>query len=597
MALVTLLDVHLTFGDRPLLDGAAFAVQANERIGLIGRNGTGKSTLLRIIAGRIQPDDGALQVRDGLRIGFVEQETELAPAPTIGESLAAGIPGDRWTFQARLNEYMDRLDLAPNRPLDTASGGERKRAALARALALDPELLLLDEPTNHLDIAGIERLEELLTKVRACIVVTHDRAFLDRVATRIVELDRGVLRSYPGNFGAYEARKNDELAAEEVANRRFDKFWAQEEVWIRKGVEARRTRNEGRVKRLERLRLERAERRDRLGNINLTMDAGQSSGRLVAELVDVTKGFGDQPIVDELSLRIMRGDRIGLIGPNGAGKSTLIRIILGALAPDSGSVRLGSNVQVAYFDQLREQLDPESTVADTISPGSDWVDLGTQRKHVMSYLADFLFSAQRAKAPIKMLSGGERNRLLLARLFARPANLVVLDEPTNDLDIESLELLEEKLQGYGGTLLLVSHDRRFLDNVVTQTLAAEGSGVWRQYVGGYADWLRQRPAPASTPNEPPRSQAPARRTKPRTKLSYKEERELSALPQEIQALEQEQHDLTARLSSAEHHRKGAELVRLDIQRAHDIAQLLEAKFARWEELEQLLAATGAGPRS
>ena len=317
----------------------------------------------------------------------------------------------------------------------------------------------------------------------------------------------------------------------------------------------------------------------------------------MAELVDVTKGFGDEPIVDELSLRIMRGDRIGLIGPNGAGKSTLIRIILGALAPDSGSVRLGSNVQVAYFDQLREQLDPERTVADTISPGSDWVELGTQRKHVMSYLADFLFSAQRAKAPIKMLSGGERNRLLLARLFARPANLVVLDEPTNDLDIESLELLEEKLQGYGGTLLLVSHDRRFLDNVVTQTLAAEGSGVWRQYVGGYADWLRQRPAPASTPNERPRSQAPARRTKPRTKLSYKEERELSSLPQEIQALEQEQHDLTARLSSAEHHRKGAELVRLDIQRAHDIAQLLEAKFARWEELEQLLAATSAGPRS
>ena len=597
MALVTLLDAHLAFGDRPLLDGAALAVQANERIGLIGRNGTGKSTLLRVIAGRVQPDDGALQVRDGLRIGFVEQEPELETAPTLGESLAAGIPGDRWTFQARLNEYMDRLDVVPGRPLATASGGERKRAALARALALEPELLLLDEPTNHLDIAGIERLEELLLKVRACIIVTHDREFLDRVATRIVELDRGVLRSYPGNFAAYEARKSDELAAEEVANRRFDKFWAQEEVWIRKGVEARRTRNEGRVKRLERLRLERAERRDRLGNVNLTMDAGQSSGRLVAELIDVTKRFGDTPIVDRLSLRIMRGDRIGLIGPNGAGKSTLIRIILGTLAPDSGSVRLGSNVQIAYFDQLREQLDLERTVVDTISPGSDWVEIGTQRKHVMSYLGDFLFSAQRAKAPIKMLSGGERNRLLLARLFARPANLVVLDEPTNDLDIESLELLEEKLQGYGGTLLLVSHDRRFLDNVVTQTLAAEGGGAWRQYVGGYADWLRQRPARASTPTEHPRTQAPAPRTKPKTKLSYKEERELSSLPQEIQALEQEQHDLTARLSSAEHHRKGAEGVRLDIQRAHDIAQLLEEKFARWEELEQLRAATSAAPRS
>jgi ABC transport system ATP-binding/permease protein len=597
MALVTVLDAHLAFGDRPLLDGAAFAVQTNERIGLIGRNGTGKSTLLRVISGRVQLDDGVLQVRDGLRIGFVEQEPELEPAQTLGESLAAGIPGERWTFQARLNEYMDRLGLEPDRPLDTASGGERKRAALARALALDPELLLLDEPTNHLDIAGIERLEELLAKVRACIVVTHDRTFLDRVVTRIVELDRGVLRSYPGNFAAYEARKSDELAAEEVANRRFDKFWAQEEVWIRKGVEARRTRNEGRVKRLEQLRLERAERRARLGNVNLTMDAGQSSGRLVADIVDVSKRFGERPIVDRLSLRIMRGDRIGLIGPNGAGKSTLIRIILGELAPDSGSVRLGSNVQVAYFDQLREQLDPERTVADTISPGSDWVELGTQRKHVMTYLADFLFSAQRAKAPIKMLSGGERNRLLLARLFARPANLVVLDEPTNDLDIESLELLEEKLQGYGGTLLLVSHDRRFLDNVVTQTLAAEGGGVWRQYVGGYADWLRRRPAPASTPDERPRTAAPAPRTKPKTKLSNKEERELSALPQEIQALEQEQHDLTARLSSAEHHRRGAELVRLDIQRARDIEQLLEAKFARWEELEQLRAATSAAPRS
>jgi ABC transport system ATP-binding/permease protein len=597
MALVTLLNAHLAFGDRPLLDGAHFAVDANERIGLIGRNGTGKSTLLRVIADRVQLDDGVLQRREGLRIGFVEQEPELIPAATIGESLAASIPGERWTFQARLNEYLHRFGLDAARALDTASGGERKRAALALALTMDPDLLLLDEPTNHLDIAGIEQLEELLMKVRAWIVVTHDRAFLDRVATRIVELDRGVLRSYPGNFAAYEARKSDELADEELANRRFDQFWAQEEVWIRKGVEARRTRNEGRVKRLERLRVERAERRDRLGNINLTLDAGQRSGRLVAELIDVTKSFGGRPIVDQLSLSIMRGDRIGLIGPNGAGKSTLIRIALGALPPDAGSVRLGSNVQVAYFDQLREQLDPERTVADTISPGSDWVELGTQRKHVISYLADFLFPSQRAKAPIKMLSGGERNRLLLARLFARPANFVVLDEPTNDLDIESLELLEEKLQGYSGTLLLVSHDRRFLDNVVTQTLVAEGSGVWRQYVGGYDDWLRQRPAPAGTPNERPRMQASTPRTRTRTKLSYKEERELISLPQEIQALEQEQHDLMARLSSAEHHRKGADLVRLDVQRARDIEQLLEAKFTRWEELEQLLAATSASSQS
>ena len=597
MTLVTLFDAHLAFGDKPLLDGARLTVQADERIGLIGRNGTGKSTLLRLIAARVQLDDGELQRRDGLRIELVEQEPELASAPTLGESLVANVPGERWAFQARLNEYMHRFGLDPTRALATASGGERKRASLTLALTLDPDLLLLDEPTNHLDIAGIERLEELLVKVRACIVVTHDRAFLDRVATRIVELDRGVLRSYPGNFAAYETRKSDEIAAEEIANRRFDKFWAQEEVWIRKGVEARRTRNEGRVKRLERLRVERDERRNRLGDIKLSLDAGKQSGRLVAELTDVTKRFGELTVIDGLSLRIMRGDRIGLIGPNGAGKSTFIRVLLGELAPDTGTVRLGANVEVAYFDQLREQLDPDRTVAETISPGSDWIEIGTQRKHVVSYLADFLFPSQRAKSPVKMLSGGERNRLLLARLFARPANFVVLDEPTNDLDIESLELLEEKLQGYAGTLLLVSHDRRFLDNVVTQTLAAEGGGVWREYVGGYSDWLRQRPEPSLAADNRRTKQASQPRVKPRTKLSYKEERELSSLPQEIEALEREQHDLTVRMSSPEHHRQGADAIRAGLNRAREIEQLLRTKFARWEELEQLRAATATVPKA
>ncbi len=471
-----------------------------------------------------------------------------------------------------------------NKSPDTTSGGERKRAALALALTLEPELLLLDEPTNHLDIDGIATLEDLLVKVPASIVITHDRAFLDRITTRIVELDRGVLRSYPGNFAAYEARKTEELAAEDVMNRRFDKFWAQEEVWIRKGVEARRTRNEGRVKRLERLRVERVERREQLGNVKLSLDAGERSGKLVAELENVSKQFGERTVLRNVSTRIMRGDRVGLIGANGAGKSTLIRVILGQLEPDSGTVRLGTNLQVAYFDQLREQLDEELTVADTISPGSDWVEIGTERKHVTSYLADFLFPTQRAKSPVKMLSGGERNRLLLARLFARPANFIVLDEPTNDLDIESLELLEQKLQEYPGTLLLVSHDRRFLDNVVTQTIASEGDGRWRDYVGGYTDWLAQRPkataAPAKKEQKP--AAAPA---KPRTRMSYKDLRELEALPGEIEALEREQSELNARMSGAEYHKQGPQVMRDDSTRAGEIEELLLAKFARWEALE------------
>jgi ATP-binding cassette subfamily F protein uup len=499
---------------------------------------------------------------------------------------------ERWQMQWRLEEFLHRFGLTGTISPATCSGGERKRAALALALALQPDLLLLDEPTNHLDIEAIERLEELLLKVPAAVVITHDRAFLDQVAIRIVELDRGVLRSYPGSFSAYEQRKDEELAAEDTARRRFEKFWRQEEVWIRKGVEARRTRNEGRVRRLERLRIERAKRRDRLGTMRLALEAGERSGELVAELEGVSKRFGARPLIEGLSMRIMRGDRIGLIGANGAGKSTLIRLLLGELAPDAGTVRLGSRLSVAYFDQLRARLDPDATLAEAISPGSDWVQLGNERKHIVSYLEDFLFTAQRARSPVRMLSGGERNRLLLARLFAGPANLVVLDEPTNDLDIESLELLEQRLQDYAGTLLLVSHDRRFLDNVVTQTLAAEGDGLWREYVGGYSDYLQQR-SPARPARADAAAQAPPLRagrsatvSKTRARLSYKEQRELAGLPDEIETLEREQAQLTARMSAPEYYRQGGEQLRGDNKRLQELEAMLLEKFARWERLEE-----------
>jgi ATP-binding cassette subfamily F protein uup len=576
-------------------------VLEGDRIGLIGRNGTGKSSLLKVIAGRLELDDGAVKRRDGLHVAWVEQEPELPAAVTLRECLAlrGALPDladerERWRIEARLVEFLHRLGL--DEALDPAklSGGERKRAALALAFALVPDLLLLDEPTNHLDIDGITQLEELLLKGPALIVITHDRAFLDRVTTRIVELDRGLLRSYPGNYSAWEMRRATELAAEDTARRRFDKFWAQEETWIRKGIEARRTRNAGRVTRLETLRGERAARRDRLGNVKLTLDAGERSGKLVAELDKVSKRFGDRVIVDQLSTRILRGDRLALIGPNGAGKSTLLRLILGTLAPDSGSVRRGTNLEVAYFDQLREALDPDRTVTETISPGSDWIEVGGTRKHVLSYLGDFLFAPQRAQAPVKTLSGGERNRLLLARLFARPANLLVLDEPTNDLDIESLELLESTLQGYSGTLLLVSHDRAFLDNVVTQSLVAEGDGRWTEYPGGYSDWLALRPKHAQ-PTAPERERVAARAEKPstpRVRLSYKDQRELETLPAMIEALEIEQHALNNHMSSADYHRAGAVQMRTDRLRAEAIEHELAQHFERWSALEQRAKAGG-----
>ncbi|MDH4192256.1 MAG: ATP-binding cassette domain-containing protein [Betaproteobacteria bacterium] len=596
MTLLVLSDAQLAYGMLPLLDRAALVVQEGERIGLIGRNGTGKSSLLGVIAATRILDDGELQTRDGLRVVFVEQEPALPPAATLKESLAergrfaaldeaAHDERERWRRDARLSEYLHRFGLDENAAPGGASGGESKRAALALAFTLDPDLLLLDEPTNHLDIDGIELLETSLLKGPAAVVVTHDRAFLDRVATRIIELDRGLLRSYPGNYSAFERAKSEQIAAEETANRKFDKFWREEEAWIRKGVEARRTRNEGRVRRLEALREQRGARRERLGNVKLAIDAGDRSGKLVAEMKEVGKSFGDRPIVRDFSITIRRGDRIGLIGANGAGKSTLIKLILGELPPDAGEVRLGTNVQVAYFDQMREQLDPDKTVAETISPGGDWIEVGGARKHVMSYLAEFLFAPRRAKSPVRMLSGGERNRLLLARLFAKPANVLVLDEPTNDLDIESLELLESVLQGYGGTILLVSHDRAFLDNVVTQTLAPEGGGVWKEYAGGYADWLRQRSSSTAAASAAASAATGAARARPRAKLSYKESRELEQLPREIETLEAEQRALQTRMIQPGYYQGEAQRVREEQRRATEIETLLIQKLERWESLE------------
>ena len=598
MTLLSLLSAELAYGLTPLLDQAACSLEEGDRVGLIGRNGTGKSTLLNVFAGRTALDDGELQRRDGLRIVTVEQEPELPPADTLFESLRRrgrldGVEDERrrWRAEARLVEFASRFGLDGTIDPARASGGERKRAALALALSLEPELLLLDEPTNHLDISGIEQLEELVLKSPALVFVTHDRWFLDRVATRILELDRGWLRSYPGDYSAYERQKAAELAAEAVGRRKFDQFWAQEEVWIRRGVEARRTRNEGRVRRLEALRNERALRRERIGNIRLAIDASERSGRLVAELSQVSKRYEERVLVTDLDLRLMRGDRLALLGPNGAGKSTLIKLILGLVAPDQGQVRLGTNLQIAYFDQLRAQLDLDKSVADTVSEGSDYVEVNGEKRHISSYLGDFLFPARRAATPVRALSGGERNRLLLARLFAQPANLLVLDEPTNDLDVESLELLEASLQSFRGTLLLVSHDRAFVDNVVTQTLVAEGEGHWQEYPGGYRDWLAQRPArpPLTAAGSPSTRQSPAIASSAapaaRRKLSWKEARELAALPEAITALESEQRALTARMCEPQYFREGAERMRNDRARAAEIETQLSARLERWEYLE------------
>ncbi|HUY03396.1 MAG TPA: ATP-binding cassette domain-containing protein [Rhodocyclaceae bacterium] len=628
--LLTLENAHLAFGHVALLDGAALQIDSGEKIALIGRNGSGKSSLMRALAALSTLDEGVVWRQSGLRLAYVAQERSFDPEASVYETLASGLGGeaglllayheaahavaeeatserlaalqalqeqldhgDGWSLFSRVEQAISRLGLDGDALIGSLSGGGIKRVALGQALTAEPDLLLLDEPTNHLDLDGILWLEALIRDFRGgVLLITHDRSFLDTVATRIIELDRGRLSSYPGSFAAYQERKAAELSAEAQASAKFDKFLAQEEVWIRKGIEARRTRNEGRVRRLEALRLDRAARRERLGSVDLRVARGEQSGKLVAELTGVSKRYGERWVVRDFSCRILRGDKIGLIGPNGAGKTTLIKLILGEIAPDEGGARLGSKLEVAYFDQFRTALDEEAALIDVISPGSEFVEIAGQRKHVISYLGDFLFAPERARSPVKSLSGGERNRLLLARLFAKPANVLVLDEPTNDLDIETLELLESLLQEYTGTLFLVSHDRRFLDNVVTQSIVAEGDGVWREYAGGYEDWLAaKRRAPAAAPSAPatvPHAKQQPRKPE-RTKLSFRETQELAALPERIGALEVEQAAITARLSDATLYRDAPNEGKRLQERLQAIETGLKAALSRWEELESRAA--------
>ncbi|MDF0376682.1 ATP-binding cassette domain-containing protein [Methylophilus sp. YYY-1] len=633
MPLITLKQASLAFGHVPLLDQVNFQLDNKECVGIIGRNGTGKSSMLKVVAGLIKLDDGEYWRDPGSKIAYVPQEPELDAAHDVFTAVAQGLGNvvtqlkeyhdlslqlsqaqeteallDRmqvlqhsleaengWALQSRIESVLSKLGLQADTPIATLSGGWRKRVALAQALVQAPDVLLLDEPTNHLDLEAIVWLEELLLGYQGSVMlITHDRRFLDRLSTRIVELDRGHLTEFTGNYSQYQLKKAELLTVEAQHQAKFDKFLAQEEVWIRKGVEARRTRNEGRVRRLEQLRLDRAARRDRQGQVHLQLDAGERSGKLIAELQEVRMAFGDKVLINRFSTRIMRGDRIGLLGPNGVGKSTLLKLLLGELAPSAGKVQLGTNIQVAYFDQMREQLNPEATLMDTISPGSEYVQIGETRTHVIGYLEDFLFAPQRARSPVKSLSGGERNRLLLARLFARPANVLVLDEPTNDLDIDTLELLENLLQDYAGTLFLVSHDRAFLENTVTQVIAFEGQGKLTEFSGGYDDWLRfsqqreaankpvEKPVPAASS---PVSTNASSNTSTRKKLSFKEQRELEALPAEIEQLEQEQADIQAQFAQGDIYKQAPEQVKQRQERLDEIEALILQKLERWEWLE------------
>jgi len=634
MALLTLLNASLAFGHVALLDHADFSLEGSERIGLIGRNGTGKSSLLKILAGMERADDGQLHVQQGVRIAYVAQEPVLIPEHTIFEAVREGLSEviqwiddythsrgdldtlqgqiesrDGWGWEQRLDETLQRLQLDPNAVVQSLSGGMRKRVALAQALVTRPDVLLLDEPTNHLDLNAITWLEDLLIDFKGSVIaITHDRAFLDCIATRIVELDRGKLRPYPGNYAAYQVQKEEQLAQEAVIQAKADKLLAQEEIWIRKGVEARRTRSQSRITRLQNLRSERAARREKVGNVKMEVASGVPSGKLVAELTDVSKSF-TQPdgsvrtVIQKFTGTLLRGDKIGLLGPNGAGKTTLLKLILGELEADSGEVRRGSKLEVAYFDQMRDALDLNATLEDFISPGSEWIEIGNKRQHVKSYLGDFLFSPARATSPVRSLSGGERNRLLLARLFARPANVLVLDEPTNDLDIETLELLEELLQTYAGTVFLVSHDRAFMDNVVTGIIACESApdqpGFWREYEGSVQDWLiqsqrsqairaqaTQRSAPTAAAAEAVTTvtATPAAATPARNKLSYKEQRELAELPAKIEALEKEQAEARAQLADGSIYQRDPGLAQQLLKRDAEIDDVLLAAMERWEVL-------------
>ncbi|MGB7815598.1 MAG: ATP-binding cassette domain-containing protein [Methylotenera sp.] len=633
MPYITLDNACLAFGHHALLDHAAFQLDAGERVGLIGRNGAGKSSLLKAIAGTIKLDEGAVWRASNARVVYVPQEPELDTTHTVFEAVAEGLGAlqqtiidyhqvthdmgmpdadidalmtkmqhlqhdldvqNGWAAQSRVETVLSRLNLDADALVSTLSGGWRKRVALGRALVAEPEVLLLDEPTNHLDLEAIEWLEDLLLGFNGSVLfITHDRRFLDKLATRITELDRGILTDFVGNFTQYQAKKEELLAVEETHAAKFDKYLAQEEVWIRQGIKARRTRNEGRVRRLESLRLERAARRERQGNVKLNLDAGERSGKLVAELENVSKSYGDKILIKNFSTRILRGDKIGLLGPNGIGKTTLLKLILGDIEPDSGTIQRGTKINVAYFDQMREQLDEEATLADTISPGSDFVEIGNERKHVISYLEDFLFPPQRSRSPVKSLSGGERNRLLLARLFARPANVLVLDEPTNDLDIDTLELLESLLQEFSGTLFLVSHDRAFLENTVTQVIAFEGNGVLTEFGGGYDDWQRftqqrledKKSESAQIAKSTPKENPPANQVKSLSKLSFKEQKELGEIPAKIEQLEAEQANIHTQLADGELYKTQPEHVKTLQSRLIEIDSLLESHLARWEALD------------
>lgn len=637
MALIVLTDAKLAFGHVDLLANTAFSLESGERVGLIGRNGTGKSSLLKILAGMEKLDDGLLQYQQGLRIAYVPQEPIFEATETVFDAVSKGVSqakslreeyealsvGDwddashqrldelqsaleavsGWNWEQRVHETLDRLHLQAEMKITALSGGTKKRVALAQALVAVPDVLLLDEPTNHLDLDSIAWLEELLKEYQGSVVlITHDRAFLDAVCTQIVELDRGILRGYPGNFSAYEVLKDQELNAESLANARADKLLAQEEVWIRKGVEARRTRSVGRIARLEKLRASRAQRRDEMGQVKLAVSAGDRSGKIVADLQNVSKSY-DRPIVQDFTATILRGDKVGLLGPNGAGKTTLLKLILGTITPDSGTAVMGTRIEVAYFDQMREGLDLNASLEDYISPGSEWIEINGNRKHVKSYLSDFLFAPERTNSPVSTLSGGERNRLLLARLFARPANVLVLDEPTNDLDIDTLDLLEQLLQDYKGTVFLVSHDRYFLDNVVTSIIANEGDGFWREYEGGYEDWKIQKARsdkirsengslkiePAAKASIKP-VEKESKDTKPVAakagvqKLNGKERQELEALPLQIEVLEAEQAEIGLAMSNPDLYKNEPELAASMQARLTELTNQIDAMLQRWESL-------------
>ncbi len=603
MPLVSLDAVTIAYGHLPLLDNVVLRVEPRERIAIIGRNGSGKSTLLKILGGAVEPDAGIVWRQPGFRVARLEQDVPLSDSRSVFDVVAEGhrhhVEEDEdWIREHHVDLVLSRLNLDGDAIVDTLSGGWRRRVLLARALVGQPDLLLLDEPTNHLDVDAIIWLEEFVAGYRGAVAfVTHDRTFLRRVATRIVELDRGRLTSWPGDYATYLRRKEEALANEAAERARLDDKLAEEEVWIRQGIKARRTRNEGRVRALEAMREERGARREQMGQVRLHAVIAEAqaaqSGKLVFELDEVSKSYADTPVVRHFSTRIIRGDRVGLIGRNGVGKTTLLKLLMGEISPDQGTVRLGANVEIAYYDQQREQLDPDETVFATIGNGNDTVTVNGRTRHVNAYLRDFLFDPAQAASPVKALSGGERNRLLLARLFTRPANVLVLDEPTNDLDIETLELLEEQLLEWPGTLLLVTHDRAFMDNVVTTTFAFEGDGHVREYVGGYEDWIRQRPAPslppvASRAGDPRPSGATESRAATAVtpkKLSYKEQRELEALPLEIEALESEEQALNARIAGPEFYKEGQEAITSALARLEAVTRELGDAYTRWHELE------------